>query len=117
MDIYTFTGLVFLTGISIAPGMFIMLSALFRNMDPLLEEAALASGSTTPSLLYRITLPLMFPGVLSVAIYYAIILVEMFEIPLAIGLNANFPVLSIYIYGLIHSDYARLLSVWREPSA
>ena len=106
LDIYTFTGLVFLTGISITPGMFIMLSALFRNMDPLLEEAALASGSTTPSLLYRITLPLMSPGVLSVAIYYTIILVEMFEIPLAIGLNANFPVLSIYIYGLIHSDYA-----------
>ncbi len=106
LDIYTVWGLIFLTAISIVPGMFIMLSALFRNMDPQLEEAALASGSGTRHVLYRITLPLMFPGVVSVAIYYTIILVEMFEVPLAIGLNANFPVLSIYIYNLIHSDYA-----------
>jgi iron(III) transport system permease protein len=104
LNIYSFFGLVFLTGISIVPGMFIMLSSLFRNMDPELEEAGAAAGGDTRTVLFRITLPLMTPGVVSVSIYYTIILIEMFEIPLVIGLNANFPVLSTYIFSLVFPE-------------
>lgn len=104
LNIYTFWGLIFLTGISIVPGMFIMLSGLFRNMDPELEEAGIASGGNVRNVLFRVTLPLMLPGTVSVGIYYTIILMEMFEIPLAIGLNADFPVLSVFIYSLVHPE-------------
>ena len=104
LNIYSFFGLVFLTGISIVPGIFIMLSGLFRNMDPELEEAGAAAGGDNRTVLFRITLPLMAPGVISVSIYYTIILIEMFEIPLLIGLNANFPVLSTYIFSLVFPE-------------
>lgn len=104
LNIYTFWGLIFLTGISIVPGMFIMLSGLFRNMDPELEEAGIASGGNVRNVLFRVTLPLMLPGTVSVGIYYTIILMEFFEIPLTIGLNADFPVLSVFIYSLVHPE-------------
>lgn len=105
LNIYTFWGLVILTGVGIVPGMFVMLSGLFRNMDPELEDAGATAGGSSGNVLFRITLPLMAPGLVSVGIYYTIILIEMFEIPLVIGLNAKFPVLSTYIFTMVFSDY------------
>jgi iron(III) transport system permease protein len=98
LNIYTFTGMVFLTALSFVPTMFLMLGPLLRNIDPSFEEAAETSGVATLNTLRKITFPLISPGILAVVMYFIIVMVESFEIPLAIGLNANFPVLSLQIY-------------------
>jgi iron(III) transport system permease protein len=97
-NIYSFTGMVFLTALSFVPTMFLMLGPLLRNIDPSFEEAAETSGVATLNTLRKITLPLISPGILAVVMYFVIVMIESFEIPLAIGLNANFPVLSLQIY-------------------
>jgi iron(III) transport system permease protein len=105
IDVYSVGGMVFLTGVGVAPSMFVMLSAAFRNMDARLEEVGRVSGASTPTIVRHITLPLMVPSITAAGIYYTIILIETFEIPLIIGLNADFRVLSTYIYTLVYSEY------------
>lgn len=104
IDIYTFGGMVWVTGIGIVPSMYFMLSASFRNMDSQLEDAGRASGASTAKVARRVTLPLMLPSLAAAGIYYAILLAELFEIPLVLGFNANFRVLSIHVYELVRPD-------------
>jgi len=104
LNIYSFTGMVFLTALSFVPTMFLMLGPLLRNIDPSFEEAAETSGVATIHTLRKITLPLIAPGILAVIMYFVIVMVESFEIPLAIGLNANFPVLSLQIYSSVRGS-------------
>jgi iron(III) transport system permease protein len=97
-NIYTMWGMVFVTGIIAVPSMWLLLLALFRNFDPRLEEAAATSGAGRWQVLKRVTVPLMLPGILAVLVYFTIIFIEVFEVPLAIGTTAKIPVLSVKIY-------------------
>ncbi len=98
LNIYTMWGMVFVTGVIAVPSMWLLLLGLFRNFDPRLEEAASASGAGRWQVLKRVTVPLMLPGILAVMVYFTIIFIEAFEVPLAIGTTAEIPVLSVKIY-------------------
>ncbi len=98
LNIYTMWGMVFVSGIIAVPSMWLLLLGLFRNFDPRLEEAAATSGAGRWQVLKRVTMPLMLPGILAVLVYFSIILIEVFEVPLAIGTTAEIPVLSVKIY-------------------
>ncbi len=98
LNIYTMWGMVFVTGIIAVPSMWLLLLALFRNFDPRFEEAAATSGAGRWQVLKRVTVPLMLPGILAVLVYFTIIFIEVFEVPLAIGTTAEIPVLSVKIY-------------------
>ncbi len=100
VDVYTLWMMIFIAGTGIVPTMFVMLSGVFRNMDPQLEDAGVVSGANFVRTIGHITLPLLSPGVLSVGIYMLMIMVQAFEGPLVIGLTAGVPVLSVYIYVL-----------------
>ena len=99
-NIYTLYGMMFVTGLAVVPSMWLLLLGLFRNMDPSLEEAAVASGVGRWNVIRRVTFPLMRPGTMGVLVYYGIVAIEIFEIPLAIGLTAGIPVLSTKIFFL-----------------
>jgi iron(III) transport system permease protein len=98
LNIYTMWGMVFVSGILAIPSMWLLLLGLFRNFDPRLEEAASASGAGRWQVLKRVTVPMMLPGILAVGVYFTIIFIEAFEVPLAIGTTAEIPVLSTKIY-------------------
>lgn len=104
LDIYSFAGMVFLTVLSVVPSMFLLLGPLIRTINPLFEEASETAGAGLYHTLRRITLPLISPGILAVILYFTIVMIEYFEIPLAIGLNARFPVLSLQIYILTRGE-------------
>ena len=97
-DVYTLWMMIFISATELVPTMFVMLSGLFRNMDPQLEKAAAVSGANYLKTARYILLPLLTPGLLSVAMYMLMIMVQAFEIPLVMGLTAGVPVLSVYIY-------------------
>ncbi|MBI2986599.1 MAG: iron ABC transporter permease [Deltaproteobacteria bacterium] len=105
LNIYSFAGMVFLTALSVVPTMFLMLGPLLRNINPSFEEAAETSGVGILNTLRKVTLPLISPGILAVIMYFVIVMIESFEIPLAIGLNAKFPVLSLQIYILSRGEH------------
>jgi iron(III) transport system permease protein len=99
-DVYSLEMMIFISATALVPTMFVMLSGVFRNMDPQLEGAGTVLGANYLRVLRQVTLPLLSPGILSVGVYMLMIMVQAFETPLAIGLTAQVSVLSTRIYML-----------------
>ena len=100
-DIYTLPGMVFVQGLALVPTAYLFLAPAFANMDPNLEEAAIASGAGTWTLLRRIMLPILWPAILSAAIFLLIVSLVVFDVPGALGIPARIFVLSSQIYYLV----------------
>ena len=102
-NIYTLPGMIFIEGLRMVPTAFLMLVPLLRSMDPSLEEAAAMSGARPASALRKVTVGLMLPGLLAVAIYQFTSALEQFEVPGILGLPANIYVFSTKIYAVLHA--------------
>jgi iron(III) transport system permease protein len=98
LDGYTLGGMVWVTALAVCPSMFLMLSALLRNSDAVLEEAGRMSGASSARVWRHVTLPLLGPGLLAAIMYFTVTLIQHFEIPLALGLPGRQLVLSTYVY-------------------
>ena len=81
----------FVSGILAIPSMWLLLLGLFRNFDSRLEKAASASGASRWQVLKRVTVPLMLPGILAVGVYFSIIFIEAFDVPLPLAPRLRFP--------------------------
>jgi iron(III) transport system permease protein len=104
LNIYTMPAMIFVTGIGLSNNAFLMLSPLFRQMNPEFEEAAQTAGSRRLTVLRKITLPLLLPGILSAVIYFGMVLVQVMETALAIGVPGGIRVLSVHIYLLTKAE-------------
>jgi iron(III) transport system permease protein len=98
LDVYNLWGMIFLEGLHLTPITFLMMAGSFRRMDPALEEASDAVGAGSLTTLYRITLRVLRPAILSALIYVLISAMESFEIPGIIGMRAGVQVLAFKIY-------------------
>lgn len=98
VKIFSMSGMIFVTGLTLVSGMWILLSSVMRNMDPSLEEAALTAGMRPSQVAFRVTIPLLLPGIAAVALFFGIIALETFDIPLFIGMSAGIEVLSTRIF-------------------
>ncbi len=108
LNIYSLGGMILVEGIEFAPLCFLLLSAVFRNNDPALEEAAMMSGANVAQILRRITLRLALPGIFALLILTFIRAIEAFETPALVGRPGRVDVLTTDIYGTMqHSppDY------------
>ncbi len=104
LNIYTMPAMIFVTGIGLSNNAFLMLSPVFRQMNPEFEEAAQTAGSRRLTVLRKITLPLLLPGILSALIYFGMVLVQVMETALAIGVPGGIRVLSVHIYLLTKAE-------------
>jgi iron(III) transport system permease protein len=98
LNIYSMRGMIFLQALGLVPSMWLLLTAVLRNMNPVLEEAASTSGAGRISTFKKVTLPLMRPAIAAVLIYYLVQGIEILELPLAVGPNAGVEVLSTRIF-------------------
>jgi len=103
-NIATILGMGCVEGIALAPLTFVMTAALFRSMDPSLEEASYASGSNVLQTFRRVTLPLIWPGIMAAAIYAFIIGFAAFDIPAIIGWSNRIYTFSTILYIFVNSD-------------
>jgi iron(III) transport system permease protein len=101
-NVISIVGMGFVQGLNLAPLAFIMTAAVFRAMDPSLEEAALVHGSGAWTVLRRVTLPLAWPGVLAAAIYIFMIGFAAFDVPAIIGWGDRLFTFSTYLYLLLN---------------
>jgi iron(III) transport system permease protein len=62
------------------------MAAAFSAMDPALEESAFASGARLPSVVRRVTIPLVRPALLAAVLLVAIRALEAFEVPALLGI-------------------------------
>jgi iron(III) transport system permease protein len=80
---------------------YVMIGAVMQSMDPSLEEAAQVNGASRFTTLWRITLPLVAPGVLGAAIFVFAEMLGSFSAALVLGTPARFYVITTAIYQLV----------------
>ena len=85
----------------------ILLTPVFRRLGASLEEAARVAGADTFAMLRRVTLPLLAPMILAVAVLSFIRGLQSFNTELLLGTPAG-----IYVYSTRIYDYIR-----REPAS
>ena len=98
VNIMTFPGLVFVMVLSFAPLAYLFTLAPMINMDGSLEEASRISGASLPRTFFKVTLPVVAPGVLSACLMVFVLASEMFSIPGLIGTAAGYRTLPYFIY-------------------
>jgi iron(III) transport system permease protein len=101
-NILSIGGMGWVQGLNLAPLAFIMTAAVFRAMEPSLEEAARIHGGNAWMVLRRVTLPLAWPGVLAASIYIFMIGFAAFDVPAIIGWGDRLFTFSTYLYLLLN---------------
>ena len=96
-------GMGFVQGLNLAPIAFIMTAAVFRAMDPALEEAAYMSGANFRKTAIAVTLRLAWPGILAASIYMFTIGFAAFDVPAIIGWGNRKYTFSTYLLVLLDS--------------
>jgi len=102
LDLLSIPGMGWVQGLNLAPLAFIMTAAVFRSLDPALEEAAQTSGAGALATLRRVTIPLAWPGILAAAIYIFTIGFAAFDVPAIIGWSSRIFTFSTYLYLLLN---------------
>jgi iron(III) transport system permease protein len=102
INILSIPGMGFISGLGMSSLAFIMLAATFRAMDPALEESAQVHGLGFLHRFWKVTLPLMWPGILAVAIYISTIGLASFDVPAIVGMANRIFTFSTFVY--IHAN-------------
>ena len=97
-DISSILGMGWVQGLNLAPLSFIMTAAVFRAMDPSLEESAQMSGARAGRVMGAITLPLAWPGILAAGIYIFTIGFAAFDVPAILGWGNRIFTFSTFLY-------------------
>jgi iron(III) transport system permease protein len=101
INIMSLVGMGWVQGLNLAPLAFVMTAAVFRSMNPLLEEAAQVHGGGSFAVLRRVTLPLAWPGILAASIYIFMTGFAAFDVPAIIGWGSRLLTFSTYLYLLL----------------
>ena len=97
-DIATIWGMGWVEGLALTPLTFVMIASLFRLMDPALEEASYTAGANPRATMLRITLPLIWPGVVAALLYTFIVGFASFDVPAIIGWTKRIFTFSTLMY-------------------
>ncbi|HZO96711.1 MAG TPA: iron ABC transporter permease [Gaiellaceae bacterium] len=86
-NVYSIPGMIVIEGLHLAPLVFLLMVAAFRSMDPALEESAIMSGASLPTVFRRVTLPLVRPALYAAVLIMVVRGLESFEVPSVVGLR------------------------------
>jgi iron(III) transport system permease protein len=108
-NVFSLSGMVLVQGLDNAPLVFLLMVAGLRMMDPSLEEAALLSGATLPSVFRRVTLPLAKPSLYAATLIMFLRNIEAFETPALLGMTKGIWVFTSRIWRVLQypSDYGQ----------
>ncbi len=101
-NITSILGMGWVQGLNLAPLAFIMTAAVFRSMDPSLEEAAQMNGAGPWRVMWRITMRLAWPGILAASIYVFMTAFAAFDVPAIIGWGNRIFTFTTYLYLLLN---------------
>ncbi len=109
-DVYSITSMIVIQSIFYSPFMYLYTVASLRQMDPSLEEVARIHGAGQWQTLWRITLSLNGPALLSGMVLVFVFTVGTLEIPMALGVAGGNYVLATRIWTLM-SNYPQDLTM------
>ncbi len=108
LTILSLGGMIFIQGIALASHAYLLVAASFQTVDPTWEEQSTIAGKGKFLTLWRVTLPVLRPALLSVVIFFLMVCIETFDIPGMVGLSAGVQVLSTRIYWVTHPESGQL---------
>jgi len=116
LDIYSEGGMIWVLGLYLSPYVYLFTSAALRSLDPSLEEAARMSGASAGGTLFRVTLQLVRPAILSSALLALILSFGQWGVPAILGVPVRTYVLTTAIWSNMAAwptqrEYAAVLSV------
>ena len=98
VNVYSISGIVWVTGIYMAPYMFLFTAAALRNVDTTYEEASFMCGASLGRTLMRVTLPLILPALLSGMSLVLVISMGIFGVAAILGFPGKIVLLATEIY-------------------
>jgi iron(III) transport system permease protein len=100
LNINTVFGMGLVEGLSLIALAFVMVVGSVRSMDPALEESAQVHGLPLWRRLRRITIPLVWPGILAAGLYVLTIAIAAFDVPAIIGMSNRIFTFSTFVYSM-----------------
>jgi len=85
LNIYTMAGMIWALSSHYFPLAYLLLGPALRMLDVRMEEAATMSGARSLQTLFRVTLPILRPAILSTILLLFVRGIESFEVPRLIG--------------------------------
>jgi iron(III) transport system permease protein len=101
-QLYSIPGMIIVEGLHLAPLVFLLMVAALRGMDPALEESAIMSGASLPTVFRRITMPLVRPALYAGALIMFVRGLESFEVPALLGLRNHIWVYTSRIWSALN---------------
>jgi iron(III) transport system permease protein len=98
VNIYSLAGIVWVTGLYMAPYIYLFTSAALRNMDTSYEEASFMAGAGLFRTLTQITLPLVFPALMSGMSLVLVISLDIFGVAAILGFPARISILATDVF-------------------
>lgn len=94
--------IIIVTGLHYAPFAFILIGGVLRNMDANLEEAALLLKAKRSKIMYKITIPIVLPAILSTFLLVFSSSMSSFAVPSFLGLPVRYQVLTTQMFRTIN---------------
>jgi iron(III) transport system permease protein len=98
INVATPAGIVLIMALYFVPYAYLTVAASLRNMDPALEEAASLNGSGVLGTVWRVTLPIMRPSLLSAFFFIFVLACGTFAIPAVLDRASQIRFLAVDIY-------------------
>ena len=101
VDIYTYSGIIWVTCAHWASVAFFIVTPAFRGMDASLEESSRMCGASKLRTLLRITVPVLLPSLLGASMVVLVHLMESFEVELLLGYQKGIFVYTTKLWALL----------------
>ncbi len=98
VNIYGWSGVIIAQVITFLPLGYLMIENVLRSLGTNIEDAAADMGASDYKILFKITLPLSFPGVLKATLLVFLMSIADFGNPMLISGNVHFLATDAYIY-------------------
>ena len=99
-NLYSLASVTVIAGLTHIPHVYLYASATLRSLGADLEEAARIAGANPARVAWSVSLPMVWPAILSSGVLVFFLGFEMFGLPLILGDPEGILVLSTYLYKL-----------------
>ena len=108
IDPYSFLTMTVIQALTNVTFPYLMIVPILTNMDGSLEESARVSGASWAQTLRRVTLPMLWPGLLGVAVLTFILGLGSLEVPLLFGQESGTSIFALKLWTLISAGPGEL---------
>ena len=105
VNIYSWSGLIWVYTLHGVPYIYLIVSAALRNLDPSLEEASLMNGASLFRTVRKVSLPAIRPALLSASLLVAISGFALYSLPAILATAARIDILSVHAIRLLRNTY------------